>query len=262
MTFTVICPGALPSWLSASHAEKVRVHTVYRLCTTVPVIIIEILNAASPPPQVGIVDVLSHPLDEHHVGQLLTRLHTGTLYTNLHSYLQVRMGRAIASSDSGDDTAHALLFPTEYSRQGSVTQEPWDVSCDNLQVLLVDEAGERIVAGDGELWTETVPTYIDAPQRTDASVVGSKRDLESCLSSEPAQPVKVCNKAGFRAWFSSRQPPSPDAYINSHQATFQTRPRGWLGSASSTRCVLGPCGAPGVGPSSAWYGFPAQLQCG
>lgn len=153
--------------------------------------------------QAGIIDMfLSPPDDPAAVEQLLTRLRTGTLHTNLRAYLEARMGitaSILASSDS-DETAHGLLLPTEYSRQGSVTQEAWDVSCDNLQVLLVDEAGASTVAGDGELLSHDTPHHQkaptcggDAPQRTDTSVVGSKRDLESCLTSEPAakRPFKV-----------------------------------------------------------------------
>lgn len=218
--------------------------------------------------QANIVDVfLTPPNDPMHVEPLLNRIRTGTLHADLGLYLEARMAanHVLASSDS-DETAHVLRLSNEYSRQGSVTQEAWDVSCDNLRVLLVD-AGESAIAGDGELGSCHSPLVLldhavmapyDAPQRTDASVVGSKRDLESCMTSQPEEqgvvPCKVCCK--YCACVVTTYL-CTDPCVVAHQAAFKTCPRGW------TRPVhAGPMGCPCLDPSRAWHGAPAQQCCG
>ncbi len=95
------------------------------------------------------------------------------------------------------------LLSAEYSRQGSVTQEQWDVSCDNLELLIVDDheednnvtrsygSTEMDVDGMGDLAGTLEVVQQHVPQCTNGSVVSGKRELESCLSSQPAAKRQV-----------------------------------------------------------------------
>lgn len=84
-----------------------------------------------------------------------------------------------------------------------MTQEQWDVSCDNLELLIVDDheednnvtrsygSTEMDVDGMGDLAGTLEVVQQHVPQCTNGSVVSGKRELESCLSSQPAAKRQV-----------------------------------------------------------------------